>query len=511
MGDLNTGSLYTDFYQLTMAQLYFSKGMHETTARFEHFFRNYPDYGEHQAGYCINAGLGTFIDWLEECQLTSRERKHLENQTNAAGKDVFSEEFLDWLSKQNPKERLTIESIPEGKVVHPNVPLTIVEGPLALAQLVETPLLNMLNYQTLIATKASRIRRAGESNLLLEFGMRRGHDRGANAGARASLIGGADFSSNTGQSYELGFPPKGTHAHSMVQAFIARGDSELDAFRAFAEEFPDQCILLVDTVDTIESGIPNAITVFKELRQKGYEPVGIRLDSGDLAHLAVRAARMLNDAGFEDVSIVLSNQLDERVLTQIVQQIREEAPDYDLDPASVVNRLAYGVGTRLITSRGDASLGGVYKLVALKDDQWTPVLKISENPAKVPTPGRKQCLRVYDSRKRATVDVLAGIDEEVTDSTDLTLHHPNKEQLQRRLEASEISMVETLHETVLEQGDLHWVDDIQQMRDRREGDLDKLDPGVKRIMNPHRYHVSLTKNTWTQKQELMQKIHGASG
>ena len=181
------------------------------------------------------------------------------------------------------------------------------QGPLAMAQILETSLLNHLNYQTLIATKAARIHESGRGRTMLEFGLRRGHERGANAGARAALIGGADFSSNVGLSHVVGLTPKGTHAHSMVQAFMALGMSELDAFRAYAKVYPDDCLLLVDTIDTLESGVPNAIRVFQSLRQKGHDPVGIRLDSGDLAHLAVRSARMLDDAGFDEASIVLSS------------------------------------------------------------------------------------------------------------------------------------------------------------------------------------------------------------
>jgi nicotinate phosphoribosyltransferase len=204
----------------------------------------------------------------------------------------------DWLRRYGNFEALTLRAIPEGRVVHPHVPLTTVQGPLALAQILETPLLNKLNYTTLIATKAARVSQAGRGRPLLEFGMRRGHERGVNAGARAALIGGADFTSNVGASAALNFPPKGTHAHSMVQLFMALGEGELGAFEAYADVYPDDCLLLVDTVDTLNSGLPNAIKVFEKLRQKGHKPVGIRLDSGDLAYLAVQAARMLDKAGF---------------------------------------------------------------------------------------------------------------------------------------------------------------------------------------------------------------------
>lgn len=501
------GALFTDFYQLTMAQMYFNEGMHDKRARFEHFFRNYPDYGQHQAGYCINAGLNWFLDWLENRHFTEREIGYLREHDDSTGESLFGDDFLDWLSGQRFDKELTIEAIPEGRAVHPNTPLTVVEGPLALAQLIETPLLNQLNYQTLIATKASRIKQAGEGNLLLEFGMRRGHDRGANAGARGSLIGGADYSSNTGISYEMDFEPKGTHAHSMIQAYLASGKSELEAFRAFARAFPDNCILLVDTVDTLESGIPNAIEVFRELKERGHDPVGVRLDSGDLAHLAVRSAEMLNDEGFEDVSIVLSNQLDEQVLRQIIEQIKEEAPDYNLDPESVISRLVYGVGTRLITSRGDPSLGGVYKLVGLKEgEEWKPVLKISENPEKIPIPGRKSLWRIYDSRGKATADLLGENDESLDFDSSLSLHHPNEPRVIRKLESGKTLDYEPLHQTALLEGDRRYDSTIEDCRERREEDLERLDSGVRRIMNPHKYHVSLTTALWEQKEDLLDRF-----
>jgi len=216
------GILFTDQYQLTMAQLYYRMGLHEKRVQFDHFFRDYPDYGSHRAGYCINAGLEWFLDWLQEAHFREKDIEYLRGQKGRTNVPLFDQDFLDWLQKTSPApfEPLTIRTIPEGRVVHPNVPLTVVQGPLALAQLIETPLLNQLNYQTLIATKAARMHESGQGQLLLEFGARRGHATGANAGTRAALIGGADFSSNTGISHALGHPPKGTHAHSMVQVFL---------------------------------------------------------------------------------------------------------------------------------------------------------------------------------------------------------------------------------------------------------------------------------------------------
>src|SRR5688572_27836037 len=239
-----------------MAQLYYRTGLHERTAQFDHFFRTYPDYGEHQAGYCINSGLEWLLDWMAEAHFRDEDIDHLRGQKGGNGEQLFADDFLKWLRQNGTFEGITLHAIPEGRVVHSNVPLTVVQGPLAMAQILETSLLNHLNYPVLIATKASRIRQAGRGKMLLEFGVRRAHEKGANAGARAALIGGADFTSNVGLSHVLGFAPKGTHAHSMVQVFMALGEGELEAFRAYAELYPDDCLLLVETINTLESGVP---------------------------------------------------------------------------------------------------------------------------------------------------------------------------------------------------------------------------------------------------------------
>ncbi len=502
---LAEGMLYTDQYQLTMANLYFRYGVHEKFALFDHFFRDYPDYGTHRSGYCVNAGLEWLLDWMDQARFTQVELDYLRTQVGRLGKRLFEDDFLHWLRDYGNFSGITMRAIPEGRVVHPNIPLTVVQGPLAMAQILETSLLNHLNYQALIATKAARIKEIGRGQVMLEFGLRRGHDRGANAGARAALIGGADFTSNVGLSAVLGYPPKGTHAHSMVQLFIALGMSELDAFRAYADVYPDDCLLLVDTVNTLESGVPNAIKVFEELRRKGYEPVGIRLDSGDLAFLSIQAARMLNQAGFDKTSIVLSNNLDELVIWQIITQIMEESPRYQIDPDDLINRLVYGIGTRLITSWGDPALGGVYKLVAVCEaGNWLPALKISESRSKTPNPGHKSAWRLYDQRGKATADLLSLDDEDPGKLESLTLHHPSSHSKFRTLKQAELSLIEPLFVDVLEEGRLVYdLPDIESMRHQRNMDLDRLDPGVRRMMNPHIYHVSLTQRLWVLKHELI--------
>ena len=503
---LAEGILYTDMYQLTMAQLYFRHGLHERVARFDHFFRSNPDYGIHQAGYCINAGQEWLLDWMEEARFGDAEIDYLRQQTGTTGERLFADDFLAWLRRDGHFGSVSLTAIPEGRVVHPNVPVTIVEGPLAMAQILETALLNMLNYPILIATRASRVSQAGRGQLLLEFGMRRGQERGVNAGARAALIGGASFSSNVGLSQAVGYPAKGTHAHSLIQLFMALGEGELGAFRAYAELYPDDCVLLVDTVNTLRSGVPNAIKVFEELRAKGHQPAGIRLDSGDLAYLAVRAAKMLDEAGFADVAIVLSSSLDELTILQILAQIQDEATRYGVDADAISKRLIYGVGTNLITSRGHAALDGVYKLVAVSDQQngWLPAIKISDNPVKTPNPGSKNVWRIYDQRGQATADLIGLDDEDPRQGDRLLLRHPTEVNTYRFLEPDRITEIEPLLEPAWTQGKRAGEQvTIETMRQRRIADLERLDAGVRRLINPHIYHVSLTEKLWQLKQELI--------
>lgn len=510
---LAEGILYTDQYQLTMAQLYFRHGLHERTVLFDHFYRRNPDYGAHQAGYCINAGMAWLLDWMAEARMNDDDLAQLRTQRDRAGARLFADDFLAWLKQYGDFSGITMRAIPEGRVVHPNEPLTIVQGPMAMAQILETSLLNHLNYQTLIATKAARVKESGHGKVVMEFGLRRGQERGANAAARAALIGGADFSSNVGMSHVLGYPPRGTHAHSMVQLFMALGGDELDAFRAYAEAYPNDCLLLVDTIHTLDSGVPNAIKVFEELKRKGHKPIGIRLDSGDLAYLAIQSAKMLNDAGFADTSIVLSSDLDELVIWQIITQILEEAPRYGVDAEQLIGRLVYGVGTRLITSWGQPALGGVYKLVAVQDKgEWKPAIKISESSEKTPNPGYKQVWRIYDRRGKATADLLCLNGEDPRAWATFTLHHPSDATQIRVLKHTDISAFEPLLVDVLRVGERAGNDEsIETLRARRTEDIAKLDPGVKRLVNPHIYHVSLTEALWQMKQALIQQTLADAG
>ncbi len=504
---LASGVLLTDQYQLTMAQLYYRMGIHETRAQFDHFFRSNPDYGVHHAGYCVNAGLESLIDWLDEAVFGQEEIDTLRSQRSSRGEQLFADDFLNWLQNQFSAKAINLYAVPEGRVIHPNVPIHVVEGPLAIGQIIETGLLNTVNYQILIATKAARVKQSSQGQVLMEFGLRRAQGLGAISGTRAALIGGADFSSNVGTSAVLGFPPKGTHAHSMVQVFMGMGAGELEAFQAYADIYPDDCLLLVDTIDTLESGVPHAIKVFEGLRRKGHQPIGIRLDSGDLAHLSIKAAKMLDDAGFPDTVIVLSNDLDELVIWQIVTQVQEEAAWYGVDPDSLIKRMVYGVGTSLITSAGKAALDGVYKLVAInQDNEWIPTLKISENVDKTLNPGNKRVWRIYDDRGKATADLISLQGEEIENHSPLELRHPSMASKRRSLKESETTWVEKLLVPVIKDGEV--VNDqpgIHEMRDLLKKDVDALDPGVRRLMNPHIYHVSITPKLWDLKQALIKK------
>jgi len=502
------GILATDQYQLAMAQLYWKEGLADRTAQFDYFFRGYPDYGTHQAGFCVTAGLGWLLDWMESARFGDVELELLATQRNNTGSPRFDRGFLDWLANHGDFGSVEIEAVPEGRVVHADAPIATVSGPFAMTQILETAFLNRMNYPTLIATKAARVEEAARGSVVLEFGMRRGPHSGAHVGGLAALIGGADFTSNVALSHVVGLDPKGTHAHSMVQAFMALGETEVDAFRKFAHAYPDECVLLVDTIDVVGSGVPNAIVVFEELRASGHEPVGIRIDSGDLAYLTIQAARLLNDAGFEQATIVLSSDLDELVIWQILSQLEAEAPRYGLDPAGLISRITFGVGTRLITSHGDPALGGVYKLVAIDDleGSWAPAIKLSETIEKMAVPGEKQVTRIYDRRGLATADVIALTDEDPLARDRIELFHPHRE-LRRTVERSEISDSEPLLQKVFAEGRRQDGEpDLKTLRERKMADLDRLDPGVRRLVNPHIYHVSVTRRVKDLQLELRSRL-----
>ncbi len=502
------GFLHTDLYQLTMGQVYYRLGLHEREALFEAFYRHNPDYGAHQAGYTVFAGLDPLLSWMERARPKEEELEALRALRGRGGRPLFGEDYLRYLREMGGFSGLTLRALPEGRVAHPGVPLVAVEGPLLQAQILETALLNHLSYPTLIATKASRVREAAGKSPVLEFGLRRAPAKGGEAATRASLIGGADRTSAVSLSLLLGLPPSGTHAHSLVQALMALGHSEEDAFRAFAEVFPDDTILLLDTVDTLHSGLPHAIRVFEWLRKKGHQPLGVRIDSGDLAHLAIQVAKELDRAGFSEVRIVLSGDLDELAIWQVKSQILEEAPRYGVDPEGLLGRLVFGVGTRMVVSHGAPALGMVYKLVAVRaEGSWAPAMKISDSLEKVLNPGHKGVYRVYDRRGLATADLLTLAEEEVKEEAPLLLRHPQDPTKRRVLEAGSFRL-EPLLEEVFRGKRLFEPLPLEVLRGRREADVERLDPGVRRLINPHRYHVSLSEGLFALKERLLRELAG---
>ena len=467
---MTRGVLFTDLYQMTMAQVYFRYGIADHQASFEHYFRSYPRYGDHRAGYCVSAGLGALLDRLATFRIGDSELAALASMRSGSGGALFQKDFLNWLGDHGDFGGLLIQATPDGRVVHPNTPIAAVRGPLVLGQLLETVLLNHRNFATLIATKAARLKQAAQSGTVLEFGMRRSAGMGANLATEAALVGGADYSSNVGASHKAGLPAKGTHAHSLVQAFMALGESELEAFRAFARIYPDDCVLLVDTVDTLQSGLPNAIRVFEELRRKGHRPVGIRLDSGDPASLAVEAARMLDGAGFEDAAIVLSDRLDELAIARITDHLARKAED----PQRQIGRLVYGVGTRLVTSHGSPSLDGVYKLTAIRQDRkWRPAFKLTDDVAKNALPGRKSLWRHHLPDGTAAGDLVTLVDEEPT-------HQPSG------------SYEHLLQEVWGTGGRLTPAESIEAARQRRREDVSRLRQEHLDLLEPAPYPVLLS-------------------
>ncbi len=401
MNDLHDSrnlTMLTDFYELTMANGYFKNGFKDTIAYFDMFFRTIPDGG----GYVIMAGVEQLVDYFRNLSFSKEDIDYLRGKG-------FSEDFLDYLA--NFRFACDVWTVPEGTPIFPGEPIVKVKGPVIQAQFVETMVLLTINHQSLIATKANRVVRAAQGRAVMEFGSRRaqGFD-GAVYGARAAYIGGCAGTACTISDEMFGTPALGTMAHSWVQLF----DSEYDAFKAYAEEYPDACTLLVDTYNVLHSGVPNAIKVFDEvLAPMGKRPKGIRIDSGDIAYLSRKARKMLDDAGYPDCSIVASNSLDEYIIRDML-----------LQGAKVDS---FGVGERLITSSSSPVLGGVYKLCAVeKDGEIIPKIKLSENVQKITTPGNKRVYRLYDRESgKAAADLITLASETVDDSRPYELFDPD--------------------------------------------------------------------------------------
>lgn len=468
-------TMMTDLYQLTMMYGYYKTGMRDNLATFDMFYRS-KDATTH---YAIMAGLEQLIEYLENLRFDEESLSYLRSL------NIFDEDFLDEL--RNFEFHGDVYAVPEGTIVFPGEPLIRVTAPIFEAQLVETALLNIINHQTLIATKASRVVQAAEGGTVMEFGLRRaqGPDAGI-YGARAAIIGGCKSTSNvlTGQMYNI--PIAGTHAHSWVMSF----PDEITAFRKYAEMFPTSCLLLVDTYDTLKSGVPNAIQVFDELRAQGHEPVGIRLDSGDLAYLSREARKMLDAAGYPNTIICASGDLDENLIR-----------DLKLQGACIDT---WGVGTKLITSEDCPSLGGVYKMSAeTVEGRVIPKIKISENPVKITNPGVKKLWRIYDNQTgKATADLIA-LDYETYDtSKPLTIYDPVN--TWKSMTLTDYTMKE-LQVKVFENGKrVYESPSLQEIQQHCQEDLDTFWDQYKRLLNPHRYKVDLSDSLWMLKNSMLQ-------
>ncbi|ALC16053.1 putative nicotinate phosphoribosyltransferase [Desulfuromonas soudanensis] len=466
-------ALLTDLYELTMLAGYFDEGMHQKPAVFDLFFRTNPFTGS----YAVFAGLEPALHYLEGLRFTEDDLDYLKSL------EIFKPAFLHFLRDFRFTGRVTAP--PEGTVVFANEPLLTVEGTLAEAQFVETALLNIINFQTLAATKAARIRLSAGDGEVLEFGLRRaqGPDGGLSV-ARAAFIGGVRSTSNVWAGERFGIPVKGTHAHSWIMAFA----DELSAFRAYADSFPDACILLVDTYDTLKSGLPNALTVARELRERGHELFGIRLDSGDLAYLSKEARRLFDEAGFPGVKIVASNELDEYV----IHSIRDEGGRIDI----------YGVGTRLATCDGEGggALGGVYKLVRF---DGRPKLKVTSDIAKATLPDCKRVLRGIKRDGSFLMDILCLKEENIASGA--RVYDPTNPL--RNTTVPEGVTLEEIRQTVMEGGEITVESPpLQEMADRSLAELQRLPEGSLRLFNPHRYKVAMSQGLHDLRSRLMEEI-----
>ncbi|WP_114490397.1 nicotinate phosphoribosyltransferase [Halanaerobium sp. ST460_2HS_T2] len=467
-------SLLTDFYQLTMAQGYCEKGKTEE-AVFDLFYRENPC----DNGYAVFAGLEQVIEFVENLEFKEEDIEYLRTQG-------FKERFLDYL--RDFKFTGDIYSVPEGSVVFPKEPLFKVEAPILQAQLLETPLLNFINHQALIATKAARITEAAQGKSVLEFGLRRAHGPDAGTyGARAAVIGGCSGTSNVLTGKKFGVKVSGTHAHSWVMSF----ESELEAFRTYADNFPDSAILLVDTYDTLKSGVPNAIKVFKEMKDKGIdsELFGIRLDSGDLAYLSKEARKMLDQAGLEDAVIVASNNLDE----DIISSLNLQGAQIDL----------YGVGTKLITSYDCPAFGAVYKMSEYNDQ---PKIKLSDNIEKMTDPGNKKLIRIYDQRSgEIRADLIALKDEVISADRDLVLFDARDTWKTTTLKKGNYQLREMM-KPIFKTGKLVYDSpQVAEIKEYAEKEKESLGAEYKRLTNPHIMKVDLSDKLYELKQKLIKE------
>ncbi len=469
-------AMLCDFYELTMSNGYFNTNMKDKICYFDLFYRRVPDGG----GFAIAAGLEQVIKYIQDLHFTEDDIAYLR------GRKLFSEEFLEYLKTF----RFTgdIYAVPEGTPVFPKEPILTVRAPAIEAQLIETYLLLAINHQSLIATKANRVVRAAQGRTVLEFGSRRAQgEQGAVLGARAAYIGGCHGTACTVSDQLFGVPAAGTMAHSWVQMF----DTEYEAFKTYCEQYPNNATLLVDTYNTLKSGVPNAIRAFNEvLKPLGITKCGIRLDSGDMTYLSQKARKMLDDAGWTECKISVSNSLDE----YLIQELLRQGAQIDL----------FGVGERLITARSEPVFGGVYKLVAVEEDDGTvkPKIKVSENVGKITTPHYKKLWRFFgNDTGKAIADYLTVYDETVDDSDTLLIFDPDATWKQK--EVYDFTAKE-LQVPIFLNGELVYeLPTLEQIRNYCMEQVDKLWDEVKRFENPHSYYVDLSQKLWDIKYGLL--------
>ena len=474
MSEIRNLSMLSDFYEFTMAAGYFENGMKDRVAVFDAFYRKNPDGG----GYAIFAGLNDVIDFIKNLHFTEDDIEYFRQTEN------FSEEFLDYLS--NFKFTGDVWAFPEGSVMFPGEPIITVKAPIIECSIIETYLLLSMNFNSLIATKTNRIVSSARGRLVMEFGARRAQGADASiTGARAAFISGAPLTSNTYSSQKYGFKAAGTMAHSWIQAF----DSEYEAFKTYAKMYPDNCILLIDTYDTLESGLVNAMKVFKEeLLPKGLTG-GVRIDSGDLAYLSKEVRKRLDENGLKDFTIVASNSLDEFKIESLLAQGAE------ID--------SFGIGERLITAKSDPVFGGVYKLVAMeKDGDMKAKIKVSENVEKITTPGFKKVYRLYDKKTgKAEADYIALAEEKVDDSKPMVIFDPLftwKMKKMKDFKAREMQV------QIFDKGELVYEEpSLEEIAEYRKEEVASLWDEVKRYDSPHNYYVDLSQDLWNLKQKLI--------
>lgn len=472
-------TMIMDLYELTMSNGIFDSDRRNEITYFDMFFRRVPDDG----GYAIMAGIEQLIEYMNNLEFSDDDIAYLR------GLKLFSDNFIDYL--KDFKFTCDVWAMPEGTVIFPHEPIVTVRGPAMQAMMLETMLLLTINHQSLIATKANRIARAADGRPVMEFGARRAHGYGAAYyGARAAVIGGCAGTSCLLTAKDFDVPPSGTMAHSWVQLF----DDEYSAFKAYAEKYPDSCMLLVDTYNVLKSGIPNAIKVFDEvLKPLGKRPLGIRIDSGDITYITKKARKMLDDAGYSDCKICVSNSLDEYLIRDMIFQ------------GAKVD--SYGVGERLITASSEAVFGGVYKLAAVeRNGEIIPKIKISENPAKITLPGVKIPWRLYDrTTGKAIADVITLGDEKISSDEPYEIFDP--EHTWKRKVVTDF-VAKKLQVKIFDKGrQVYTSPSVKEISKFRAEQVDSLWDEVTRFENPHTYYVDLSEKLWNLRDELLNELH----